>query len=354
MIVGTRPQFIKLAPFVRESKGLLDLLIMDTGQHYDHAMSTDLIREFGTRKPDYFLNVGSASHGLQTGRMLGRLDAILSQEKPDLVVVFGDTNSTLAGALAASKLEIPVVHIEAGMRSNDLKMPEEINRRMVDSISSLMFCPTRTAMDNLIREGRGQLAILTGDIMVDSLDYSLRKASESSILEDNQLESIEYIYTTLHRPANTDSPENLKAILGAVGEAGILTILPIHPRTEQRLKDFNLMGHVPNNLKIIPPIGHFSSIQLVKHARCVLTDSGGVQKEAYLLGTPCITLRESTEWPETLYHNRNRLVKIDKDSIRKAIFESHERFFLPTHAVFGEPGVSKRMIEIIRSWGAAL
>jgi UDP-N-acetylglucosamine 2-epimerase (non-hydrolysing) len=259
----------------------------------------------------------------------------------------------LAGALAAAKLQIPIVHIEAGMRSNDLKMPEEINRRMVDSISSLMFCPTRTAMDNLVREGKTS-AILTGDIMVDSLDYSLRKASESSILEDNRLGEIEYIYMTLHRPINTDLPSALKTILDAVGECNIPTIMPIHPRTEQRLKDFKLMNDIPSNLKIIPPVGHFSSIQLLKHARCVLTDSGGLQKEAYLLGTPCITLRESTEWPETLDRNRNRLVKIDKESITKAIFESHERFFLPAYTVFGEPGVSKRMVEIVRSKGGAL
>jgi UDP-N-acetylglucosamine 2-epimerase (non-hydrolysing) len=190
--------------------------------------------------------------------------------------------------------------------------------------------------------------------MVDSLDYSLRKASESSILQDYKLDAIEFVYMTLHRPVNTDSLENLKAILGAVGNSGIPTILPIHPRTEQRLKDFNLMNSIPSNLSIIQPIGHFSSIQLIKHARCVLTDSGGIQKEAYLLGTPCITLRESTEWPETLDRNRNRLVKVDKESITKAIFESHERFFRPTYMVFGEPGVSKRMVEIVRSKGGAL
>jgi UDP-GlcNAc3NAcA epimerase len=348
LIVGTRPQYIKLAPFIKASRGKLDLIIIDTGQHYDADMSSDFVKEFRLPNPHYQLNVGSASHGLQTGRMLTKLDAILSQEMPNMTVVFGDTNSTLAGALASVKLGIPVAHIEAGTRSDDLSMPEEINRRMTDSISTLLFAPTRATEKNLLREGHSAGVHMVGDIMVDTLEYSKQMASEHSrILEDNELKPLKYIFSTVHRPSNTDDKTCLKNILTAMREIDMPIIMPLHPRTEKMLKQHGLGNDIPNNAKMIDPIPHHDTIQLIRNAYCVMTDSGGVVKEAYLLRTPCITLRNTTEWPETLESCHNTLVGNDRIAMVEAVRMC--RMVNPDHEdVFGTPGVSERIVSIIR------
>ena len=348
LIVGTRPQFIKLAPFIKASRGNLDLIIIDTGQHYDPDMSSDFMKEFRLPNPHYQLNVGSCSHGLQTGRMLTKLDAILSQEKPDMTVVFGDTNSTLAGALASVKLGIPVAHIEAGTRSDDLSMPEEINRRMTDSISTLLFPSTRATEKNLFREGQSAGVHMVGDIMVDTLEYSKQMASEHSrILEDNDLKPLKFIFSTVHRPSNTDDKTCLKNILTAMREIHMPIIMPLHPRTEKMLKQHGLGNDIPNNVRMIDPVPHHDAIQLIRNAYCVMTDSGGIVKEAYLLKTPCITLRNTTEWPETIKSGYNVLVNNDRKAMVGAV-RVCRMVHLSYEAVFGEVGVSERIVSIIR------
>ena len=350
LVMGTRPQFIKLAPFIKAAKNKLQLQTIDTGQHYDSKLSTSFLREFRIASPTYHLNVGSCSHGMQTGRMLTRLDAILAQERPDMTVVFGDTNSTLAGALASVKLNIPVCHIEAGTRSNDLTMPEEVNRRMVDSISTLLFAPTTRTASNLIAEGH-PLVYDVGDIMVDSLEYSQRMADAySTILEDNDLEPMKYIFATVHRPSNTDDEKCLLSILTAMNELQIPIVMPIHPRTSKRIKEFGLSHKVPNNLSLIDPVPHHDSVHLIKHAHCVLTDSGGLVKEAYLLKTPCVTLRDTTEWPEIVESGNNILVGNDGEAIIKAVDDCRTRATKPHEDFFGVPGVSERIVEIISEW----
>ena len=348
LVIGTRPQFIKLAPFIKAAKGKLELLIMDTGQHYDSELSGSFVREFRLPTPNYYLNVGSGSHGMQTGRMLSRLDVILSQERPDMTVVFGDTNSTLAGALASVKLGIPVCHIEAGTRSNDMRMPEEVNRRAVDSISTLLFAPTSRTAFNLTSEGH-ELVYDIGDIMVDSLEYSLRMAggARSTILEDNELEDMKYVFSTVHRPSNTDDRTRLLTILQAMHEIQMPIIMPIHPRTSKRLMELGLSHEVPDNVTLIDPISHHDSIQLIKHAYCVLTDSGGLVKESYLLKTPCVTLRDTTEWPETVESGYNILTGNDRNQIIKAVRSCRKTKKKAYKDYFGVPGVSERIVEII-------
>ncbi len=348
MVIGTRPQYIKLAPFIKAAKNKLELQIMDTGQHYDVELSASFVREFCLPPPNYYLNVGSGSHGMQTGRMLSRLDVILSKERPDMVIVFGDTNSTLAGALAAVKLGIPVCHIEAGTRSNDLTMPEEVNRRIVDSISTLLFPSTRISALNLLNEGHEDGVYEVGDIMVDSLEYSLRLAGgRSTILENNELKEMKYVFSTVHRPSNTDDRTHLLTILQAMHEIQMPIIMPVHPRTSKRLKELGLSHEVPDNLTLIDPVPHHDSIQLIKHAYCVLTDSGGLVKESYLLKTPCVTLRDSTEWPETVESGYNILTGNDRDEIIKAVRSCRKTKKKAHRDYFGVPGVSERIVEII-------
>lgn len=350
LVIGTRPQFIKLAPFMKAAKSKLDLLTIDTGQHYDADMSRGFIREFKLKAPDYHLNVGSASHGLQTGRMLTKLDAILSQEKPDTTVVFGDTNSTLAGALVAVKLEIPVAHIEAGTRSNDLSMPEEVNRRMVDSVSSLLFASTHNTAMNLMYEGHEDEIHEVGDIMVDSLELSLRMVErESKIMSTHNLEVGKFIYATVHRPSNTDDKNRLKSILKIMNTLDMPVILPVHPRTLKRIREYALVQDTLGNITLTDPVPHHDSINLIRNAHCVMTDSGGVVKEAYLLKTPCITLRDTTEWPETVESGYNTLVDADPYKIVKALNSC--RLGLGAHKdYFGTVGVSERIVDVIAGW----
>ena len=347
LVIGTRPQFIKLAPFIKAAKDKLQLQIIDTGQHYDVKLSSSFLREFRLPSPNYHLNVGSCSHGLQTGRMLGKLDAILSQERPDMTVVFGSTNSTLAGALASVKLKIPVCHIEAGTRSNDLTMPEEINRRMVDSISTLLFAPTTKSANNLQSESHS-FVYDVGDIMVDSLEYSKRMADAySTVLANNNLEPMKYIFATVHGPVNTDDKKSLREILKAMNELQMPIIMPIHPRTSKRIKEFGLSHEISNHLSLIDPVQHHDSVHLIKHAYCVLTDSGGLMKEAYLLKTPCVTLRDTTEWPELVQSGYNTLVGTDREAITKAVMGCRTKKKQAHVDYFGKPGVSEKIVEII-------
>jgi len=275
-----------------------------TGQHYDHGMSQIFFDELDISKPDLNLGVGSGNHGWQTGQMLVRIEEVLLEEKPDFVVVYGDTNSTLAGALAAAKLHIPVAHVEAGLRSFNRAMPEEHNRVVADHCADLLFCPTQTAVDNLAREGIIQGVHLVGDTMYDAvLHFGEIARKRSSILKDLDLEPKTYLLTTIHRPYNTDIPDNLSNIFQAFAEIGEAIVFPVHPRTSKKIavhKRESLLDEIPANTRMIEPVGYLDMLVLAENARLILTDSGGMQKEAYFFGVPCITLRPETEWLETV------------------------------------------------------
>ncbi len=326
-VVGARPQFIKVAPILkaiqrhneRHPDSPIHEMLVHTGQHYDYEMSGVFFDDLGLKPPDYHLGVGSGTHGYQTGEMLKRIEEVLLQEKPDLVMVYGDTNSTLAGALAAAKLHIPVAHVEAGLRSFNRRMPEEINRVLTDHVSDLLFCPTRTAVENLRREGITEGVYLVGDVMYDAaLQYLELAEKKSCILEHLGLEPRGYALATVHRAENADNPERLQAIfagLEAVARAGLPVILPLHPRTR---KQAEALGLRPNSIRVLEPVSYLDMLVLEKNARVILTDSGGVQKEAFFFRVPCVTLREETEWVETLASGWNVLVGCDPERIVRA------------------------------------
>ncbi len=298
-VIGARPQFVKLAPLSRVLRRAHREVIVHTGQHYDAAMSDQIFADLEIPAPDYNLDVRSGSHGAQTGTMLAALEKVFIDEQPDLVVVFGDTNTTFAAALAAAKLHQRVLHIEAGLRSFNRAMPEEVNRVLTDHCADFLFAPTETAMANLAREGLSRRAYLVGDIMVDSLLGRLALARErSDILERTGLEAGGYFLLTLHRPYNVDDPRRLGLMLDALGRLGRPVVFPAHPRTRAVLERHALA--VPEAVRLLEPQGFLDFVRLEDGAAKILTDSGGVQKEAYLLGKPCLTLRPETEWVETV------------------------------------------------------
>lgn len=316
-IVGARPQFIKAAPVSRALDAFFDEKLIHTGQHYDHGMSEVFFAEMGIRPPDYNLGIGGGSHAEQTGRMLIALEKVLEGIKPDLVLVYGDTNSTLAGALTAAKAGIPLVHVEAGLRSYNRTMPEEINRVVTDHLSKILFCPTQPAVRNLASEGIRENVHLVGDVMYDAFLHNLSLArDQSTILRRLEVGEGEYVLVTVHRAANTDNPDNLRKIVAALGQLPIRVIFPLHPRTRKLLAHHDLA--ISPNISLIEPVGYLDMLVLEANADCILTDSGGIQKEAYLAGVRCITLREDTEWVETVDAGWNRLVGADPERIRQA------------------------------------
>lgn len=318
-VVGARPQFIKAAPVSRELRQRHTEVLIHTGQHYDDAMSAIFFRELEIPEPDVNLGVGSGPHGQQTGAMLARIEEILLVERPAWVLVYGDTNSTLAGALAAAKLHIPVAHVEAGLRSFNRRMPEEINRVLTDHISALLFCPTQTAVDNLAAEGITQGVHLVGDVMHEALLWAAERArTHSTILERLGVREKGYLLATVHRAENTDDPARLRAILDAFAALDEPIVFPIHPRTKARIETLGLKSKIAN-LKSIPPVGYLDMVQLEQSARMILTDSGGIQKEAYWLGVPCVTLRDETEWVETVETGWNVLAGAEKGRIVAAV-----------------------------------
>ncbi len=346
-IVGARPQFIKCAPLSSELRKVHQEILVHTGQHYDHDMSDIFFEELNIPKPDYNLGIGSGNHGEQTGKMLTEIEKVLIKEHPDLMLVYGDTNSTLAGALAAVKLHIKVAHVEAGLRSFDRCMPEEINRVLTDHISDILFCPTQTAGDNLSKEGITQGVHLVGDVMLDALSNNMEVAKmRSRIIEELGLEKRKYLVTTVHRPGNTDSIDNMRSIIEALGESGIPVVFPVHPRTQKLLQEYRLLEKMPGNVKLVKPMGYLDMLMLMANARKILTDSGGIQKEAYLLGVPCITLRENTEWMETLEGGWNVLVGGEKGRIIEAIFNLAPMG--TQRNVFGNSRASERISDILR------
>lgn len=313
-ILGARPQFIKAAAVSRVLRSTPEVqeVLVHTGQHYDENMSEVFFRELEIPEPDYNLGIGSGSHGAQTGRMLESIEKVLLEEKPDWVLVYGDTNSTLAGALAAIKLHIPVAHVEAGLRSFNRRMPEEFNRVLTDHASDLLFAPTETAVENLRREGIPDAKIhLVGDVMYDAAIYYAAKAERKSrILEQLNLKPKTYILATIHRAENTDVPGRLQAIFRGIAIIAqeVPVVLPLHPRTRAALTREGILEGVTGDIRVIEPVGYLDMVMLEKNARLIVTDSGGVQKEAFFYRAPCLTLRGETEWVELIELGWNRLV----------------------------------------------
>jgi len=323
LVIGTRPQIIKTAPFIKETRSYtgFDLDIIHTGQHYDYEMSKGFFNELSLPDPILNLNVGSGSHGVQTGKMLIELEKTYEKIKPDVVIVPGDTNSTLAGALAASKMDIPVAHIESGARSFDMSMPEEVNRRLTDHCSNTLFTVSEWCEEQLIREGISKEDIfLVGDTMYESVINHMKDIEMDDILERIEIDEPFYVFT-LHRKENTDDDERLTKIFRTVLKLDHRIIFPCHPRTQIRLKKTGLMEEVQEShrLQILEPLGYYSMLKLIKEAELVLTDSGGIQKEALWLGTTCITLRDNTEWRETIVPGINTLVGAEPDKIFKVV-----------------------------------
>ena len=299
-VLGARPQFIKAATVsraIRETKKFQEVIV-HTGQHYDQKMSDVFFDELDLDRPHHFLEVGSGAHGAQTGRMLEAVEKVLLTEKPAYVLVYGDTNSTIAGSLAAAKLQIPVAHVEAGLRSFNRAMPEEINRCVVDHVATWQFCPTQQAVDNLKREGITDNVHLVGDVMYDALLYQARQGGQANTLRDLRLEPHAYVLCTLHRAGNTDDLGRFMRIWTALGELSrrLPVVLPLHPRTRAALQRQGLLTDDGEGLQLLGPIGYLDMTHLEKHARLIVTDSGGVQKEAFFHGVGCVTLRDETEW----------------------------------------------------------
>ncbi|NLI71562.1 MAG: UDP-N-acetylglucosamine 2-epimerase (non-hydrolyzing) [Bacteroidales bacterium] len=349
-VVGARPQFVKAATLSRQFvKFNVDEKIVHTGQHYDANMSDVFFEEMEIPKPVYNLDIHGVGHGAMTGRMLEGIEQIIVKEKPDGVLVYGDTNSTLAGALAASKLHIPVIHVEAGLRSFNMQMPEEINRILTDRISSLLLCPTDTAVQNLRNEGFDNFdvkIVKNGDVMQDAALFYAEKASKKSQIIEN-LKLSNFALATIHRQENTDNPENLNGIVDALNaiNSELQVVVPIHPRTRNILKSQNI---VPEFM-LIEPVGYFDMIMLLKNCELVLTDSGGVQKEAFFFGKQCVTMREQTEWVELVENGFNILSGTDAQRIISAFNESISRvsdFNLNLYG--GGNAAEKAVLEILK------
>ncbi|MBI2541594.1 UDP-N-acetylglucosamine 2-epimerase (non-hydrolyzing) [Candidatus Woesearchaeota archaeon] len=320
-VVGARPQFIKLAVLSHEIRKHFDEVIVHTGQHYDYEMSRIFFKNLDIPEPDYNMGVGSMERSLQIKTMTDSLDRIFIREKPDLAVVFGDTNSTLAGAKAALKSGIKIAHIESGMRSFDNTMPEEINRIETDRISDILFCSTKTAVGNLKNEQIKGKIYLAGDIMIDALKEGIKSGEKNSrILKDLNIKKGIYMVATVHRAGNSDDKKKLKNIIGAFVESGEKIIFPVHPRTAKAMQSCGIGRKFENtNVIAIRPLSYTDMLVLEKNAKKILTDSGGVQKEAYFFKVPCITLRDSTEWVETVNDGWNMLVGADKPKILDAM-----------------------------------
>ncbi|HRI78868.1 MAG TPA: UDP-N-acetylglucosamine 2-epimerase (non-hydrolyzing) [Cyclobacteriaceae bacterium] len=351
-VLGARPQFIKAATVSRAlKKWQAKEIIVHTGQHFDENMSDVFFREMDIPKPDYNLNINSLSHGAMTGRMLEKLEEVMIKERPNCVLVYGDTNSTLAGALSAAKLHIPVAHVEAGLRSFDMKMPEEINRILTDRISRILFCPTHTAVKNLKSEGYGKFDCeidQVGDVMYDAVLFYKQKAKTvSSVLEKLALKKNEFIIGTLHRAENTNDPARLKSICHALNEINktIPVVLPLHPRT----KEFLTRHKIRLNVRLIDPVGYFDMLMLLENCKLVLTDSGGLQKEAYFFKKFCITLRDQTEWVELVDAGANEIVGADAKAILRS-FAKNKSKVISSKSLYGKGDAANKIAKRLASF----
>lgn len=371
-VIGARPQFIKASVMSKnirskKKKNKIREVLVHTGQHYDYLMDRVFFDELDLPKPDYYLGVGSHSHGKQTAMMLERVEDVLKKEKPDLVMVYGDTNSTLAGALGGAKLKIPVAHIEAGLRSFNRKMPEEINRVLTDHISTFLFCPTVNSVKNLehegIKDGNDRVVRNVGDVMYDSLIYYSKIAErKSSILKEldlintnshnSKLTTCHYYLATIHREENTDNPERLNSILKALYEIAkdVIVIFPVHPRTKKTIDAHRLLND-PGNIRLIEPVSYLNMLMLEKHARLILTDSGGVQKEAFWFGVPCLSFREDTEWIETVRSGWNILVGAETERIIRGLeILKKKKINNKRRNLFGDGRACEKIINILNKY----
>ena len=345
-IIGARPQFIKAAVVSKELKqnSNIEEIIVHTGQHFDENMSEIFFKEMGIPTPKYLFKINGLSHGAMTGQMMEKIEEVLKLESPDYVMVYGDTNSTLAGALAAVKLHIPIIHVESGLRSFNNRMPEEINRILTDRISGFLFCPTESAISNLIAEGifsdTNRVVVNNGDVMQDaSILFSEISSRKSNILETLKLINSNYSLVTIHRAENTDDINRLTSIIKALNFINRThkIILPVHPRTKKIINNNNLSVE----FEIIPPVGYLDMLELIKNSNCIFTDSGGLQKEAYFFNKYCITLRDETEWVELIQGGYNKLVGADENMIKRAFVEFNNELFIKQSELYGGGNASK-------------
>ena len=352
-VIGNRPQFIKAAAVSRRIRTGHSETLIHTGQHYDDEMSRIFFEELGIPAPDVELGIGSGTNTAQTARMLAALQPALAEERPDVVLVYGDTNSTLAGALAGAQAQIPVAHVEAGMRSFDRAMPEELNRVLTDHASDLLFCSTVTAVENLEKEAAAGEVHMVGDVMADvSLAFSPIAAERSRALAELGLGARDYLLVTAHRAGNVDIPARLERLVALVERLPDEVVFPLHPRTAKRLGETGLRDRLERAATLTPPLGYLDFLELTRNARAVLTDSGGVQKEAFLLETPCVTLRDTTEWVETVAAGWNVLVDLDADAALAALEQPVPAGQRPD--LYGGGRAAERIRDVLDSYTAPL
>jgi UDP-GlcNAc3NAcA epimerase len=348
-VVGARPQFIKAFAVSRVLRQDHEEVLVHTGQHYDEELSDVFFEELGMPKPDYNLEVGSDTHGRQTAAMLEGIEEVLEVESPDVVLLYGDTNSTLAGAIVASKCSPPVAHVEAGLRSYNREMPEEINRVLTDHASDILFPPSESAGDTLNGEGITNDVHVVGDVMYDAIQWAREVAvQKSTILSEVGYEDGEFVLSTVHRAENTDDPNRLKAIFEGLRHAPQPVVLPIHPRTKDRLQEYNLWGQATADIEVIEPVGYLDFVRLLDASDRVATDSGGVQKEAFYLNTPCVTMRRETEWVETVENGWNVLVGADRKRIEEELHTERQLNERPTP--YGDGTAAESIVEVLAEY----
>jgi UDP-GlcNAc3NAcA epimerase len=345
-VVGARPQFVKAAVLSRALRRCFDEVLVHTGQHYDDLLSDVFFRELGLPAPSVNLGVGSASHAVQTARMLEGLEAVYQEQRPDLVLVYGDTNSTLAGALAAAKLGLPVAHVEAGFRSYERDLPEEVNRILTDHVSTYLFCPTEESVACLQREGIDKGVHLVGDLMYDSVLTALPRAKDMApdVLAQHGVEAGSYYLATVHRAASTDDPEVLRRLFEAFARLDAPLVLPLHPRTRNAMAAARI--EAGPNVRLVDPVGYLEMLALESSAKAILSDSGGVRREAYFLAVPCVTLRDESEWPETLADGWDVLAGFDVETIVAAA--QRPRPATAPHPTFGDGHAAGKIVEILQ------
>lgn len=352
-IVGARPQFIKAAPVCAALREHHEEILVHSGQHFDHAMSDVFFEELGIPKPDYNLGVGGGGHGRMTGEMLGLLEELLIEIAPDWVLVYGDTNTTLAAALAAAKLNIPLAHVEAGLRSFNRSMPEEINRVVTDHVSTLLLCPTDTAVANLAAEGIADGVAQVGDVMLDAARITAEKVDVDEVLTRYGLQRGGYYLATVHRAATSDDPAALTSVLRAFAALDAPVVFAVHPRTRKNVEAFGLTELLASpNIRVVAPIPYLETSGLLRGARKLLTDSGGMQKEAYFFGVPCVTLRDETEWVETVDAGWNVLVGTDSTAIAEAVAAAPPKGARPSS--YGNGQASEKLVAALAAAQASL
>ncbi len=346
-IIGARPQFIKCAPVSKQLRNHFKEILLHTGQHYDKNMSESFFNELNIKKPNYNLNVGSGSHAVQTATIMIRLEKVVKKNNPDLIIVYGDTNSTLAGSLVGAKLNVPIAHVEAGLRSFNKRMPEELNRICTDHYSKILFCTSKVAVNNLKKEGITKNVFLVGDVMKDAVLQNIKRINSKTTRKKYNLSPYEkYFFLTLHRQENTDDITRLLKIFKMLRLAKLKIIFPVHPRTKKIIKRYSLK--LPKNVLITKPLSYLESLALQKNAQTVITDSGGIQKEACFLGVPCITLRDETEWIETVLKGYNTIVGTDFRKFKMALKKYSVKKKITSNSLYGDGKAAEKIVRILR------